>query len=212
MAGLNQVEVLNHVKRMLQVLQYQDYRENPGAKPKRWLLKSPPHVGRIEELLEVFPNAQIIHLHRSPSDTMKSFATLGLYAAGAVMHPVPLERAKDIVAMGMEWLENWVAWRRKGEPDRERHFDILSRQLFIDPKVSLFGVLDFLKVPEKVQQFLKKKDSIWAAPRSGKVVHTFGNLGWSEIEFREQYKELIREYEHIVGLGDGITFPSLTNP
>lgn len=48
---------------------------------KRLLLKSPPHTGRILRLLELFPNAKFIHIHRNPYEVflsnMKFQATAG---------------------------------------------------------------------------------------------------------------------------------------
>lgn len=36
------------------------------------ILKSPPHTGRIRLLLEMFPNAKFIHIHRHPIDVFQS--------------------------------------------------------------------------------------------------------------------------------------------
>ena len=36
------------------------------------ILKSPPHTGRIRLLLEMFPNAKFIHIHRNPIDVFQS--------------------------------------------------------------------------------------------------------------------------------------------
>ena len=37
------------------------------------LLKSPPHTARIKLLLEMFPDAKFIHIHRKPEDVFVSF-------------------------------------------------------------------------------------------------------------------------------------------
>lgn len=37
------------------------------------LLKSPPHTARIRLLLEMFPNARFIHIHRHPYEVFRSF-------------------------------------------------------------------------------------------------------------------------------------------
>jgi hypothetical protein len=37
------------------------------------LLKSPPHTARIRILLEMFPNARFVHIHRHPYDVFQSF-------------------------------------------------------------------------------------------------------------------------------------------
>jgi len=44
--------------------------KNPG---RRLLLKSPPHTARIRLLLELYPDAKFIHIHRSPETVFQSF-------------------------------------------------------------------------------------------------------------------------------------------
>ncbi len=40
---------------------------------RRLLLKSPTHTARIKLLLEVFPDARFVHIHRNPYDVFQSF-------------------------------------------------------------------------------------------------------------------------------------------
>ena len=60
------------LKIMLQYLQWQ----NPGRESKRWVLKSPHHLGFIDKLLEVFPDAKVIQTHRDPQRTVPSFCSM----------------------------------------------------------------------------------------------------------------------------------------
>ena len=57
-------------KRFLQYLQ------SGGVKSERWLLKSPVHLRRLDEIFEVYPDARIIMTHRGPSDIVSSTASL----------------------------------------------------------------------------------------------------------------------------------------
>jgi hypothetical protein len=43
---------------------------------RRWLLKNPFHLVEIEALLEVFPDARIIHTHRDPEQAIYSLCSL----------------------------------------------------------------------------------------------------------------------------------------
>jgi len=43
---------------------------------RRWLLKNPSHLLNLEELLEVFPDASVIHTHRDPLTSFPSFWSL----------------------------------------------------------------------------------------------------------------------------------------
>ena len=60
------------LKKMLQYLQWQ----NPGREMKRWVLKSPHHLGFIDKLLEIFPDAKVIQTHRDPLKTVPSFCSM----------------------------------------------------------------------------------------------------------------------------------------
>ncbi|MGB8331642.1 MAG: sulfotransferase, partial [Polyangiales bacterium] len=73
------LEVQDHVpayqalKRMMQYLQWQ----RPGiGKDVRWVLKTPHHQEYFDPLLEVFPNATIVHTHRDPLKTSPSLFSM----------------------------------------------------------------------------------------------------------------------------------------
>ena len=46
------------------------------GRPKRWLLKDPSHIGHIPEIMEAYPNAKFINIHRDPSESIASFCSL----------------------------------------------------------------------------------------------------------------------------------------
>jgi hypothetical protein len=61
------------LKRMMQYLQWQ----RPGiGKHVRWVLKTPHHQEYFDPLLEVFPDATIVHTHRDPLKTSPSFFSM----------------------------------------------------------------------------------------------------------------------------------------
>ena len=62
-------------RRMLQMLQWR----HPG----RWVLKAPSHLGALEALLAVYPDARIIQTHRDPLSVMASVASI-LYSTAYV--------------------------------------------------------------------------------------------------------------------------------
>ena len=49
---------------------------------ERWVLKTPGHLAVIDDLLEVYPDACIIHTHRDPVDVMPSLASLSYTLRG----------------------------------------------------------------------------------------------------------------------------------
>ena len=60
------------LKKFIQYLQWQ----NPGREKKRWVLKSPHHLGFIDKMISVFPDSKIIQTHRDPIKTVPSFCSM----------------------------------------------------------------------------------------------------------------------------------------
>jgi NAD(P)-dependent dehydrogenase (short-subunit alcohol dehydrogenase family) len=60
------------VRSMLQYLQWQD----GGHRDRPWILKSPLHIGHLDTLLDVFPDATVVHCHRDPREVLPSIASL----------------------------------------------------------------------------------------------------------------------------------------
>ena len=58
-----------HHRRVLQTLQW----TYPG---QRWLLKSPDHIGALDALLRVYPDACVVCTHRDPANAVTSWASL----------------------------------------------------------------------------------------------------------------------------------------
>ncbi|WP_281783691.1 sulfotransferase family protein [Sinimarinibacterium flocculans] len=64
--------VYRHLRRMLQYLQWQ----NPERRGRPYVLKSPVHPPYLDVLLDVFPGATVVHMHREPRESVASFMRL----------------------------------------------------------------------------------------------------------------------------------------
>jgi len=69
MDALDAAAAYELLKRQLQVLQWLEPREH-------WVLKCPLHLGYIDELMRVFPDARIVHMQREPTEVAASLASL----------------------------------------------------------------------------------------------------------------------------------------
>lgn len=56
--------------------QFLQYLESGGVHGERWLLKSPVHLMRLEEIFEVYPDARVTMTHRHPKKVVASAASL----------------------------------------------------------------------------------------------------------------------------------------
>ena len=70
--GRPQRQPYAYMKSLLQYLQWQD----GSARGRPWILKSPCHIGELPTLLELFPDATVVHCHRDPRTVITSFCSL----------------------------------------------------------------------------------------------------------------------------------------
>lgn len=102
----------NHLHRMMQLLQWQKRQRGPTC--ERWVLKTPAHLGYLDDLLAVFPDAHVVHMHRDPVDTIPSGASLNTTLWS--MHGDDVDPA----VVGSQWLErmSWTNGRAMDTRDR----------------------------------------------------------------------------------------------
>lgn len=75
---MNPTKMYSLVKRSLQALNWLQ-RQNAGE-DKRWVLKTPHHLGFLPALNKEFPDAHLIVTHRDPASSTVSNATMNAYA------------------------------------------------------------------------------------------------------------------------------------
>ncbi len=107
-AGADQEQNLRWHRRLLQFLQ------SGGVRRRRWLLKSPVHIMRLDALFAVYPDANVIVTHRGPEHIVPSTASLissmrSLYSDH-----------EDATRTGHEQLRTWAAYFDKFLRDRQR--------------------------------------------------------------------------------------------
>ncbi|MGW0844102.1 sulfotransferase family protein [Streptomyces sp. NPDC002787] len=81
-----------YLKQVYQVLQY-------GRPRRRWMLKSPMHLGNLDALRVVFPDATIVWTHRDPATVVASFCSLVEQGMIGTLSPL------DLHVLGAQWLE-----------------------------------------------------------------------------------------------------------
>ena len=88
----NHEQAFRFHKRFLQHLQSQD----PGGARRRWVLKCPDHVFTLKSILQVYPDAGFVFVHRDPTFVLPSVAKL------TEVLRAPFTRTLDRVALGAE--------------------------------------------------------------------------------------------------------------
>jgi hypothetical protein len=90
-----------YLHRMLQFLQWQ--KRQRGVRGRRWVLKSPAHLGYLNLLRAQFPDLHVVHMHRDPRTTIASGASLN-----ATLHAMHADTV-DTHRVGAQWLER-MGW------------------------------------------------------------------------------------------------------
>jgi hypothetical protein len=107
---------------------------------RRWLLKNPSHVFALGALLDVFPDARIVWIHRDPAESIPS-------GCGLIMRTAGSDGALDPVALGRHRLRIWSVAALRGELARETHpdaqiHDVDYREFLSDPKREVRAIYD----------------------------------------------------------------------
>lgn len=82
---------------------------------QRWVLKSPGHLGPIDALFDIYPDAQVVQTHRDPIRVIPSVASLEYTMRQVASDDV------DPVRLGNQQLRNWSALLEQGMQARARH-------------------------------------------------------------------------------------------
>ncbi|MFT5576891.1 MAG: hypothetical protein ACI89D_002420 [Bermanella sp.] len=91
---------------------------------KRWLLKTPPHIGYLETILNVYPDAKIVQTHRDPMQVLGSLSSLTCSLRSLATDTI------DPVQVGQEEIKIWKDYLTRGMEARERLAEQHSDQFF----------------------------------------------------------------------------------
>lgn len=113
---------------------------------RRWLLKSPGHLGHLGSLLVAVPGAIVVHCHRDPVQAVPSYASLVATVRG------PNSDAVSPAAVGDQALSRCCTALRRGLAAREAAgdghvVDVSYPALVADPVATVAGIYRQLERP-----------------------------------------------------------------
>jgi hypothetical protein len=112
-------------KRILQMLQWQ-------RGPKKWFIRSPPHMHGIFELGRVYPDARFVQTHRNVDAMIPSEAALfSSFLTSLTAEPDEPYLGRHLADVRVECLRRLMAFRDDGNEDR--FFDIGFYDMAADP-------------------------------------------------------------------------------
>jgi hypothetical protein len=193
--------------RMLQMLQWQ--KKQRGMTGERWVLKTPMHLGHVDRILELLPDATFVQTHRDPLTTIPSYASMiqGLWR-GVSDESDSLEAARESSATLEHDLKRCLQVRDSLPPGK--FIDVDFRDTVNDP----IGVVERIYREIGMAMTERARSQIGAYmkthPREGRPTHTYTleQFGFTEEEIRRRFQEYRARHiepalQNIAGQGRG---------
>ncbi|MGD9301038.1 MAG: sulfotransferase [Desulfobacterales bacterium] len=170
----------------------------PGA---RWLLKWPYHLWHLDVLIETFPEAAIIHIHRDPREAIPSVCSL------ATLARKPFCKSVDKKALGQFWTDYNQAGLKRGLGSRAKAgpnqiIDVGYNDLTSDPAAVLGRILEAVNL--KPDDARLRALPIGRKERQEKIqarhLYNLSQFGLDANQIRERFATYIETY----GLADPV--------
>jgi sulfotransferase family protein len=174
-----------YLLRLLRFLQWQKQRR--GETATRWILKAPYHLGSLDVLCEMFPDARIAMTHRDPVQTVPSLASLvrTLHVLGS--------DSVDPLEIGAHWGRRWaraleraIAARARQE---ERFLDVYYEELVADPIAQVRRIYAHADLPLTPDAEIRMRQWAVENERDRRPVHayTLEEFGYTQESLRRDF-------------------------
>lgn len=192
----------DYLHRMLQFLQWQKRqagRASAGT-DRRWVLKTPGHLGYLDALRARFPDMHLVHMHRDPRETISSGASLN-----ATLHAMHADHV-DPARVGTQWLARmgWtndraMAVRDSWVDEDERVTDIEFSTAVSDPIGQVSRVYDAIGLPLTADAELAMRRWLAERPReAARPSYTSATYGLSDDQIDERFAAYNRRFRGAV--------------
>ena len=157
----------------------------------RWVLKSPGHLGPIDALFEVYPDALVVQTHRDPIRVVPSVASLEY-----TMRMVSSDEV-DPIRLGRQQLRQWSRLLEQGMDARARHpereariVDLQLRDVVRDPIACVRLVYERFELPLRPEALERMRAYLARHPHDEFGVHRYGlePFGLGEEEVSRAFK------------------------
>lgn len=186
--GCDMVPAYRHLARVLRLLQWR-------CPPTRWHLKSPPDLGCLDAIVEVFPGARFVWTHRDPARVLASVCRLISFIRRMQSDDVDdRELGREQLAVWSEAMRRGLAARRRlGE---ERFADITLRDTALRPVETIAAAYARLDLPFTAEAERRMRE--WAGAhrqhQHGATPGTLAEFGLDADEVREAFRGYIERF------------------
>lgn len=182
-----QMPVYEHLHRMYQYLQWQ----NGGRRNRLWVTKNVQHIAHLEELLEFFPKATLIHCHRDPLVSIPSLAKLTMEVWRPVVRSVDPKFTGQ--AMRLWWgtaMAHYMESRRRLSLD-ERIIDVPYQRIRHDAVNVVQEIFAHVGRPLSSDQLacVRQWEQDNEQHKNGKHEYSLQAFGLSDEQIRSDFSE-----------------------
>lgn len=175
---------------------------------QRWLLKTPPHIGYLETILNVYPDAKIVQTHRDPMQVLGSLSSLTCSLRSLATDSIDPEQVgreelhiwKDYLTRGME------ARERLAEQHSDQFFDIRFEDMLKRPLAvieSLYRYFDF-EFSDELKQKMKTYLDNRPRDKHGRHEYSLADYGLDAARDAQQFSAYSARY---LPAGSALTQP-----
>ena len=165
---------------------------------RRWVLKAPSHLATLRELFAVYPDANVIQLHRDPARTLPSMLSLMGTLRWMRTDAVDMEPFVEPTVAGVAHLQRRaIADRASGRLPDDRFFDLQYAELLADPVAAIgaayvhFGLVLPAGLPDAVRAYLASK------PKGARGSHRYSPeaFGLTAEGIRAGFRDYIERFD-----------------
>jgi len=188
----DQTSAYVYLRKLLQFLQWQ--KKQAGSRAERWVLKTPHHLGFMDVLFKVFPDACVVQTHRDPLETIPSLASM--------IHAVWILAADrvDPRDVGRQWSDKMATALTRCMRVREQHpdrfIDVWYMDAVKDPIGEVRRIYEFIGFPLPALAENAMRDFVARNPREKRPPHhyTLAQFGLTEPGIARDFAEYRRRF------------------
>lgn len=169
MSKQSMVPAYEYDKRVMKLLQW----KNPR---KQWLLKSPPSMMHIPEVLKVFPDMCFLWIHRDPIKAMSSGINLiGTLQWARTDHPFT-SNALEVLTnadLGGVMMATPIDWLESGVLPKERLCNVQYQDFMQDPIGLAKSIYDYFEIELPEASLKAMQEYMEANPRHKRPQHKY---------------------------------------
>ena len=177
-----------YLLKLMRFLQWQKTQRGE-QRAERWVLKTPMHLGYVDVITELMPDAMFVQTHRDPIMTIPSFSSMvhGLWAGGSD-HSDPHEAGHQWSSTLEEHLNKCLVDRRS--LPKERFIDVDFRDTVSRPIEVVERIYRRIGLPMTEDARRRIDEYMRSHPREGRPKHeyTLEQFGFTQAELEQRFK------------------------